>query len=211
MLRATRERPLDPWVVATWGPLEPRLTVTESPATASQPANQFSYDVELRAGSSHPSLVSLDFSGLPAALAGRATGDVLACAAPRGSGLFADPSVRSEVVSGRRSTFGAGWGPLERIGGTLSHELRATEGELLLASARSLAVRVAVTLTAADRDGTIALVANGTALESHGLARRTDATIAWTVPASLWRAGMNQLFVTSHPGVRVKGVEISEF
>jgi hypothetical protein len=154
-------------------------------------------------------LTSLDLSGVPSVLLGRsldARRPATICPAPRGA-LFADPAIRRESIGGRRSSFGDGWDPAERRQGVTTRRLARPEGEVLVSLARAMPIDVVLSVIPDGTGGTITLRINGTAIDTTPL--RTDAALyRWTVPASLWKAGVNQVVVLSQPGIRISEIEL---
>jgi hypothetical protein len=166
--------------------------------------------VDISGGGGAPSLTSLDFSGIPAVVLARSLVDdpsAEICPAPRGNGLFDDPEIDREVVSGRRSTFGDGWGPMERVGGASSRVLQQSEGELLIGLARALPLEIVVRASSEDGRGSIALRINGVGLAVRPLLEPLN-EYRWITDARIWRAGVNQVFVVSQPGIRIGEIAV---
>jgi hypothetical protein len=214
VLYAGRERALDPWGVRSWGVLAPRVdsvpvSGTESGVPDAVRSATSIRRVDISGGGGASSLTSLDFSGIPKVVIARSLVDdpsTEICPAPRGNGLFDDLEVRREVVSGRRSSFGDGWGPMERVEGGSSRVLQRSEGELLIGLARTLPLEVVVRASH-DRHGIIALRINGVMLAMRPLVEPPN-EYRWVTPASIWRTGVNQVFVVSQPGIRIGEIAV---
>jgi hypothetical protein len=154
-------------------------------------------------------LTSLDFSGVPSVLLGRsldARRVASVCPAPREEELFTDPDVRRQSI-GHRASFGAGWDTVTRQPGITAWRLKQSEGELLFSLARAMPMDVLLSLLPIEAGGTITLRINGIAVAVKPLIT-AGGGYRWVVPANLWRAGLNEVFVVSQPGIRVSEIEL---
>jgi hypothetical protein len=227
LLYAARIQGLDPWLVTSWGRNAPgiegrsfdRHDVSGNEALAAAAAadrlpvsrlGSFERVTRIAVSGGVPArgelLTSLDFSGIPALVVARASDAVAKssiCPAPRGDGYFSEQHVQHETVGGRRSTFGYGWGPVDREGVRLEQR----EGELLISLARPRAIDVVLTIVSDGAGATIGLAVNGSAIETRSLAG-DQGTYRWTIPAAAWKTGVNRAVVAAPPGLRVRAIDL---